>query len=66
MEMSLLQGDQLCLLFVDQVMNGQPITVTDPNMTRFIMSLDDAVDLVMYAFNNAETGIYWFKIAIML
>lgn len=43
-------------LFVDQVMNGQPITVTDPNMTRFIMSLDDAVDLVMYAFNNAETG----------
>lgn len=43
-------------LFVDQIKNGKPITVTDGKMTRFIMSLDDAVDLVLYAFKNAETG----------
>ncbi|MBF4695142.1 polysaccharide biosynthesis protein [Fusibacter ferrireducens] len=43
-------------LFIEQIKTGQPITVTDPKMTRFIMSLDDAVDLVLYAFENAETG----------
>ncbi|MGF7057753.1 polysaccharide biosynthesis protein [Brassicibacter mesophilus] len=43
-------------LFIQQIKNGEPITVTDPNMTRFIMSLDDAVELVLYAFGNAETG----------
>ena len=43
-------------LFIEQIKNGQSITVTDPKMTRFIMSLDDAVDLVLYAFKNAETG----------
>lgn len=43
-------------LFIEQIKHGQPITVTDPKMTRFIMSLDDAVDLVLYAFKNAETG----------
>ncbi len=43
-------------LFVKQIKEGLPITVTDPNMTRFLMSLDDAVDLVLYAFNNAEQG----------
>lgn len=43
-------------LFIEQIKNGQPITVTDPKMTRFIMSLEDAVDLVLYAFENAETG----------
>jgi UDP-glucose 4-epimerase len=43
-------------LFVDQVLAGQPITVTDPAMTRFMMSLDDAVELVMYAFRHASSG----------
>ena len=43
-------------LFVEQIKNGQPLTVTDPNMTRFLMSLDEAVDLVVYAFQHAEAG----------
>ena len=43
-------------LFVEQIMNKQPLTVTDPNMTRFLMSLEDSVDLVIYAFSNAKPG----------
>jgi UDP-N-acetylglucosamine 4,6-dehydratase len=43
-------------LFVDQIRAGQPITVTDPNMTRFMMTLDDAVDLVLYAFEHGNPG----------
>jgi len=43
-------------LFIDQVKNGRPITITDPNMTRFMMSLDQAVDLVLFAFENGESG----------
>ncbi|WP_112182127.1 polysaccharide biosynthesis protein [Paraliobacillus zengyii] len=43
-------------LFIEQVKNGQPLTVTDPNMTRFLMSLDEAVELVVFAFENAEAG----------
>lgn len=43
-------------LFVKQIKEGKPITITDPNMTRFLMSLDDAVDLVLYAFSNARQG----------
>jgi UDP-N-acetylglucosamine 4,6-dehydratase/5-epimerase len=43
-------------LFIDQVKNGNPITITDPNMTRFMMSLDQAVDLVLFAFENGESG----------
>ena len=43
-------------LFIDQIKNGRPITITDPNMTRFIMSLEEAVDLVVFAFQNAESG----------
>ena len=43
-------------LFVEQIKNGNPLTVTDPKMTRFIMSLENAVDLVLYAFENAESG----------
>lgn len=43
-------------LFVDQLRKGLPLTVTDPDMTRFMMSLDDAVDLVLYAFQNAVAG----------
>jgi Predicted nucleoside-diphosphate sugar epimerases len=43
-------------LFVDQIRAGKPITITDPNMTRFMMTLDDAVDLVLYAFENAKNG----------
>jgi UDP-glucose 4-epimerase len=43
-------------LFIDQIKNGQPLTVTDPNMTRFLMSLEEAVELVVFAFQNAEAG----------
>ena len=43
-------------LFVKQIKEGKPLTITDPNMTRFLMSLDDAVDLVLYAFSNARQG----------
>lgn len=43
-------------LFVDQIRGGNPITITDPSMTRFMMTLDDAVDLVLYAFENAKAG----------
>lgn len=43
-------------LFVDQIKKGQPLTVTDPNMTRFLMSLEDAVELVVFAFQNAQAG----------
>lgn len=43
-------------LFIKQIREGKPLTVTDPNMTRFLMSLDDAVDLVLYAFSNAHQG----------
>ena len=43
-------------LWVDQIKSGKPITITDPNMTRFMMTLDDAVDLVMYAFENGVNG----------
>lgn len=43
-------------LFVSQIKSGQPITITDPNMTRFLMSLEDSVDLVLYAFSNGQQG----------
>jgi len=43
-------------LFIEQIKKGQPITVTDPNMTRFLMSLEDAVELVAFAFKNANAG----------
>jgi UDP-glucose 4-epimerase len=43
-------------LFLDQIRTGRPLTVTDPEMTRFMMSLDDAVDLVLYAFEHGEPG----------
>jgi len=43
-------------LWIDQIRNGEPITITEPKMTRFIMSLEEAVDLVLYAFANAESG----------
>ena len=43
-------------LFIDQIKAGKPITITDPNMTRFMMTLEDAVYLVLYAFTNAEPG----------
>ncbi|MGF3105744.1 polysaccharide biosynthesis protein [Rossellomorea sp. DUT-2] len=43
-------------LFIEQIKSGQPMTVTDPNMTRFLMSLEEAVELVVFAFENAEAG----------
>jgi UDP-N-acetylglucosamine 4,6-dehydratase len=43
-------------LFVSQIKSGKPITVTDPNMTRFLMSLEDSVDLVLYAFQHGQQG----------
>jgi len=43
-------------LFIDQIKRKAPITITDPNMTRFLMNLDEAVDLVAFAFENAEPG----------
>ena len=43
-------------LWVNQIKNGEQLTITDPKMTRFIMSLDEAVDLVLFAFENGESG----------
>lgn len=43
-------------LWVEQIIEGKPITITDPNMTRFMMTLDDAVDLVVYAFTHGHNG----------
>jgi len=43
-------------LFIDQIKSGKPLTITDPGMTRFMMTLEDAVDLVLYAFENARQG----------
>jgi len=43
-------------LFVKQIKSGQPLTITDPTMTRFMMSLEDAVDLVLFAFKNGKQG----------
>src|SRR5690606_27519548 len=43
-------------LFIKQIKNGQPLTITDPNMTRFLMSLEEAVELVVFAFENAKAG----------
>lgn len=43
-------------LFINQIRKNQPITITDPEMTRFMMTLDEAVDLVLFAFENGESG----------
>ena len=43
-------------LFAEQIRAGKPITITDPNMTRFMMTLEDAVDLVLYAFEHGNAG----------
>lgn len=43
-------------LFIEQIKSGKPLTVTDPNMTRFLMSLEEAVELVVFAFENGEAG----------
>lgn len=43
-------------LFLNQIQKGEPITITDPNMSRFFMSLEDAVDLVLFAFENGNSG----------
>ncbi|MGG1397352.1 polysaccharide biosynthesis protein [Bacillus salipaludis] len=43
-------------LFIDQIKSGNPLTVTDPNMTRYLMSLEEAVELVIFAFQNADAG----------
>ena len=46
-------------LWVEQMQEGKPITITDPNMTRFMMTLDDAVDLVIYAFTHGKSGLIY-------
>jgi UDP-glucose 4-epimerase len=43
-------------LFISQILEGGPMTITDPHMTRFMMSIEDAVDLVVYAFENGKPG----------
>jgi UDP-glucose 4-epimerase len=43
-------------LFIEQIKSGKPITITNPNMTRFLMSLEEAVELVVFAFQNANAG----------
>ena len=43
-------------LFIEQIQDGKPLTITDPNMTRFMMTLEDAVDLVMYGFEHGNNG----------
>jgi UDP-glucose 4-epimerase len=43
-------------LFIDQIKKGNPLTITDPNMTRYMMTLEDAVDLVLFAFKNGKPG----------
>jgi UDP-glucose 4-epimerase len=48
-------------LFIRQIKSGQPLTVTDPNMTRFMMSIDEAVDLVVYAFQQGRAGDIFIK-----
>lgn len=51
-------GSRGCVIpfFISQILSGTPITVTDPNMTRFMMSINDAIDLVIYAFQNGNSG----------
>lgn len=46
----------LSCFFLDQINAGNPITITNPEMTRFLMNLDEAVDLVMFAFEHGEPG----------
>lgn len=48
-------------LFIQQIRSGQPITITNPEMTRFMMSIDEAIDLVLYAFQNGEPGDLFIK-----
>lgn len=48
-------------LFIDQIKNGQPLTVTDPNMTRFLMSLEEAVELVVLGLKMLKREISWYK-----
>ena len=48
-------------LFVNQIKSGQPITVTDPNMTRFLMTLEEAVELVLFAFEHGQNGDLFIK-----
>ena len=43
-------------LFISQIKEGKPLTITDPNMTGFMMTIDDAIDLVLYAFENGRPG----------
>lgn len=43
-------------LFIEQIKNGEPLTITDPDMTRYLMSLEEAVELVVFAFENAKAG----------
>ena len=48
-------------LFINQIKNNLPLTITNPNMTRFMMSLDEAIDLVFYCFENGKSGEIFIK-----
>lgn len=52
-------------LFINQIKSGQPLTITDPKMTRFMMSLDSAIDLVLYAFKHGRQGNMFVKSSCM-
>ena len=49
-------ASEIWILFTKQILEGKPITITDPKMTRFMMTLDDAVNLVLFAFCNGKPG----------
>ena len=56
MAMFLCSRGSVVPLWIEQIKSGKPITITEPEMTRFIMSLEEAVDLVIFAFENGESG----------
>ena len=61
MEMLLASRGSVVPLFVNQIKNNQPITITDPHMTRFMMTLEEAVELVLFAFQKGENGDLFIK-----
>ena len=52
-------------LFIKQIKSGEPLTITEPKMTRFMMTLDESVELVMHAFDNAKPGDIFFSASLL-